>query len=144
REGAGRRTAGDGGEVLAQAAQADDLVRPRDVFLLPVQQVGAAGQQLGGAPGLIEQADGLRRRRGPVVGEVFHDCFPPFAARAASTRSGLKGECGTRTPMAFMMALPMAALVEIVGGSPMPMTPRSGMSCMWTMIFGMSFRPPSL
>ena len=46
--------------------------------------------------------------------------------------------------MALKMALPIAAAVEIVGGSPMPMTPRSGMSCIWTMIFGMSSMPPSL
>ena len=38
----------------------------------------------------------------------------------------------------------LAAHVEIVGGSPMPMTPRSGMSCICTMICGMSSMPPSL
>jgi hypothetical protein len=32
--------------------------------------------------------------------------------------------------MALNMALPIAAKVEIVGGSPMPITPRSGMSIM--------------
>ena len=82
--------------------------------------------------------------RRPVVGEVLHVAFPPFAARAASTRSGVNGVCGTRTPMALKTALPMAACVEMVGGSPMPMTPRSGMSVMWTMICGMSSMPPSL
>ena len=40
--------------------------------------------------------------------------------------------------MALNTALPMAAAVEMVGGSPMPITPRSGMSIMWTVIFGMS------
>ena len=59
-------------------------------------------------------------------------------ASAARTRSGVNGVCGTRTPMALKTALPTAACVEIVGGSPMPMTPRSGMSSMWTTIFGMS------
>ena len=39
----------DAGE-LADAAQADDLVRLGDVLLLQVEQVGAAGKQFGGAP----------------------------------------------------------------------------------------------
>ena len=45
------------------AAQADHLVRLGDVFLLQVEQVGAAGQQFGRAPLGVEQADGLLGRR---------------------------------------------------------------------------------
>ena len=76
--------------------------------------------------------------------KFFIVAFPPFA-RASRTRFGCKtAGIGTRTPMALNTALPTAAAVEMVGGSPMPMTPRSGMSIMWTMIFGMSSMPPSL
>src|SRR4029453_8769999 len=42
-------------------------------------------------------------------------------ASAASTRSGVYGALGTRTPRALWTALAIAAAVEIVGGSPMPM-----------------------
>src|SRR5207248_1775377 len=114
----------DAVQVL-DAVEADDLLRLGDVLLLQVVQVGAAGQQLGRAPGGVEQPDHGVNRFGPVVGEVLHE-FPPFLARAARTRSGVNGAYGTRTPRALWTALPMAAQVEMVGGSPMPMTPRSG------------------
>src|SRR5262249_30777536 len=127
------------------AVDADHLRRLGDVVLLQGVQVGAAAEQLGRAPGLVQERDGLLRGLGPVVLEVLHDCFPPFlAASAARTRSLVNGECGTRTPRALNTALLMAAFVEMVGGSPMPMTPRSGMSIMWTTISGMSRMPPSL
>src|SRR5579859_4355300 len=106
-------------------------------------QIGPTGEQLDGAPFIAEQPDRLGNRGRPIVGEVLHD-FPPFLARAASTLAGLKGAKGTRTPRALWTALAMAAAVEIVGGSPMPMTPRSGISIMCTTTSGMSRMPPSL
>src|SRR5581483_6125811 len=69
--------------------------------------------------------DAEANRQAAISNRKFH---PFLLASAARTRSAVKGACGTRTPMALNTALPMAAAVEIVGGSPMPMTPRSGMS----------------
>src|SRR5262249_36979761 len=125
------------------AGQADDLLRPRDVLLLQAHEVRAAAEQLRRAPLRIEEADRGFGRFRPIVGEIVHGHLPPFAS-AARTRSGENGVSGTRTPMALKMALPIAAWVLIVVGSPMPITPRSGMSIMWTWIFGMSPIPPSL
>ena len=42
-------------ERAAEAGEADDLVRLGDVLLLQVEQVGAAGQQFGLAPLVVEQ-----------------------------------------------------------------------------------------
>src|SRR5262249_62154039 len=106
-------------------------------------RVGAGGRRLARPPFRVEEADRLLGRFRPKVAEIVHGHLPPFAS-AASTRSGESGVSGTRTPMALNTALATAACVEIVGGSPMPTTPRSGMSIMWTTIFGMSLMPPSL
>ena len=46
-------------------------------------------------------------------------------------------------PVAFRTALAMDEAVETVGGSPMPMTPRAGMSSSMMSIFGMSDMPAS-
>ena len=46
-------------------------------------------------------------------------------ARAFSTFRGVIGHSGTRTPIALVTALAMAAAVLIVGGSPTPITPRA-------------------
>ena len=43
----------------------------------------------------------------------------------SSTRAGVSGRNGTRTPMAFATAFEMAAPGETTGGSAKPMTPRS-------------------
>ncbi len=61
----------DAAEAL-DAGQADDLVRLGDVLLLEIDEVGAAGQELAGAPFVVEQADGVGGGLGPVIGEVFH------------------------------------------------------------------------
>src|SRR5262249_30300440 len=129
--------------LAAEPVEAHDLLRLCDVLLLEVVQVGAAGEQLGLAPLLVEQGQSRRQGGRLMVGEVLHWAFPPFA-RASSTRFGVSGMNGTRTPRALCTALPIAAAVEMVGGSPIPMTPRSGMSCMWTVIFGTSRMPASL
>src|SRR5262249_7000881 len=106
-------------------------------------QVGTAGEQLGRPPRLAQQPDRLFDRRRLVVGEVLH-AFPPFGASASRTFLGVSGRCGTRTPMALNTAVLRAAAVETIGGSPTPITPRSGMSIRWTVIFGMSRMPASL
>ncbi len=54
-------------ELLAQARQADHLVGLGDVFLLQIEQVGAAGQQLRWSPAVVQQGDGVFRRRRPIV-----------------------------------------------------------------------------
>src|SRR5262249_18004346 len=134
---------GDRAESPAQATETYGLVRLGDIFLLQVEQVGAPGQQLRLAPLLVEQGQRLLDRGRPMIGEVLHLAFPPFA-RASRTRFGVSGMNGTRTPRALNTALPTAAAVEMVGGSAIPITPRSGMSIMCTLIFGMSRMPPSL
>src|ERR1039458_3641125 len=48
---------------------------------------------------------------------------PPSSA--SSTRAGVSGRKGTRTPMALATALEMAAPGETTGGSASPITPRS-------------------
>src|SRR5262249_31752434 len=118
-------------QIAANAREADHALWLGHIFLLQVQQVGSTGQKLGSAPLRFEQTRGVSSCRRLVVGEVLHVDFPPFAM-ASSTRCGVRGSTGTRMPRALKTALPTAAAVDIVGGSPMPITPRSGMSIMWT------------
>jgi hypothetical protein len=122
--------------------EADHFFGLSDVFFLQVEQIGAAGEQFRRSPAVVEQGKGSFQGSWSVVGEVFHSrcscrlfdsrCCRGyfFPCKAASTRSGLNGVRGTRTPRALQMALPIAAAVLMVGGSPIPITPRSGMSCM--------------
>ena len=54
------------------AGEADHAGRLGDVFLLHVVQIGAAGEQFGVAPAVLQEGDGLLGRGGTKVGEVFH------------------------------------------------------------------------
>src|SRR5712692_3703710 len=105
-------------------AQADHALRFSDVLLERRDEVGAAGQNFRFAPLAAQEAGGFFHRCGSGVFKGFHANLPPFCS-AASTRSGVKGSCGTRTPRALATALAMAAPGEMTGGSPSPITPRS-------------------
>src|SRR5437588_495799 len=61
----------NGGE-RTDARDADDAGGLGDVFLLHVVQVGAAGEQLGVAPAVLQESNRLLRRGGAKIGEVFH------------------------------------------------------------------------
>ena len=91
------------------------------VGLQQVHEVGPAGEDGRVAVVLGEELDRFGFSLGAGVFEGSH-AFAPF--RASSTRFGVRGSTGTRTPMALATALEMAAFGEMAGGSPRPMTPR--------------------
>src|SRR5581483_3251411 len=95
-----------------------------DIVLHQRQKVGATGQHFSLPPGCTQEAHGLFFRSRTRVFEGSHYA-PAFCANAPSTRSGVRGKNGTRTPIALATALEIAAPGEITGGSPKPMTPRS-------------------
>src|SRR6185503_16609742 len=92
------------------------------IFLHQGEQVVAAGEI--SAVGADEFARGVSGKCGCVF-ECFHAAESLSLPSAASTRCGVMGRLLTRTPMALATALPIAAAVGMVTGSPMPMTPRS-------------------
>src|SRR5262249_45085303 len=69
-DGDRRRLDLDAGQVL-DAAQADDLVRLGHILFLQVEQVGTAGQQLGGAPARVQEPDRLLSRRRSIISKVL-------------------------------------------------------------------------
>ena len=87
----------------------------------------ASGSDLA-ALALRERGHALPSRSRVDVGKGLHSVPPRAVLRRApsSTVSGVIGRLRMRTPVALATALAMAAAVEIVGGSPSPMTPRSG------------------
>src|SRR5437868_5203545 len=95
-----------------------------DIIFHERQQIGTAGKDLSLSPIRAQQADGLLWCRWAGVFKGPHHA-PAFSPNAASTRSGVSGRNGTRTPMAFATAFEIAAPGEITGGSPSPITPRS-------------------
>src|SRR6185436_11323541 len=117
---------GPGGLDLVEAAdrlQVDEHVGFDDAVLHQVEERRAAGErERAGAEGL----DGLFLGLRALVGEGFHGGSPYFFARAERTRRGVNGRSPTRTPTALVTALAIAAAPGMYGGSPMPMTPRSG------------------
>src|ERR1035438_606874 len=118
-----------------------------DVVLHEAQEVCAAGQDIRMSPLRRQQPEGLLERCGIGVFEGLHYAFLPSIPKAASTRSGVSGTLGTRTPMALATALPIAAQMAMAGGSPRPMTPRlsfSGRMSMCTTMSPMSSMPASL
>src|SRR5581483_605248 len=113
-------------------------LRSQDIVLHQGQQVSSTGDDFGLSPGFAQQAQRLGLRFGSDVVEGSHHapafCYDwitttlwcmPDGFNALSTRSGVSGRNGTRTPIALATALEMTAPGEITGGSPKPMTPRS-------------------
>ena len=91
-----------------------------------LRQIGAAGERHRlAAAGREQRHRVFDRGRVGVLEGAHHALLSVASASAASTRSGVNGACGTRTPIALAIALPIAATGEITGGSPMPITPRS-------------------
>ena len=119
--------AGDAGQGL-DVLEVDDPLGAGDVVLHPADQVGAAGEGLGGRrPARALTASSTLA--GLAYSKAFMGhAFPSGLARAFRTFMGDIGHSGTRTPMALVTALPIAAAVLIVGGSPTPMTPRPRIS----------------
>src|SRR5581483_6167495 len=114
-----------------------------DIIFHERQQVSAAAKDLSLSPIRTQQADGLIWGGGSGELEGSHHA-PAFWPNAVSTRSGVSGRNGTRTPIAFATAFEIAAPGEITGGSPSPMTPRSSYPLpviMWTTSSGMSLSP---
>src|SRR6185312_12883159 len=103
---------------IHQALGMDDVV-----FHQP-QQVAPACQNLGVVPLFTKQCDCLLFLFWDGVFEGSHALAPSDSAfsSASSTRSGVSGRKGTRTPMALATAFEIAAPGETVGGSPMPIT----------------------
>ena len=89
------------------------------ILLHQADQVGAAGENVRFAPFRAEQR---RRLPAPLSGLAYAKaCIYAFLlSSAASTRSGVSGIRGTRTPMAFATALPIAVSGLTAGGSPKP------------------------
>src|SRR6202040_4044120 len=121
------------------AAERDDAARRLDAVLHQRQQVRAAGQgdaalgreqahRLldGGWPGILESLHQIP----PVALAALAAFVPPWSApaSASSTRCGVSGRKGTRTPVALATALAMAAPGDTTGGSPRPTTPRRSYS----------------
>ena len=107
--------------------QINYAIRRGYVVFHATDQVGAA-RKCGGT-GCAQELDRVFERcwvqRTQKLSSIY--AFPSLdaEARAFKTLRGLIGHSGTRTPMALVTALPMAAAVEIVGGSPTPITPRA-------------------
>src|ERR1700735_1980427 len=128
-----------GGQVLHVHEQS----RAGDVVFHLAEDVDAARQEASLISGQRDSA--IDAVRGGVL-ERLHAVVPTFLTlpSAASTRAGVMGRLLTRTPMALATALAIAAAVGMVAGSPMPITPRSGMSIKITSISGTSAKLGSL
>src|ERR1035437_3171264 len=125
-----------------QRLDVDQNVWADEIFLEQAEQVVAAGE----ISALI--GDKLAGAVGRVRGGVFKGfhaltgggTFP----RAARIFAGVMGRLETRTPIALATAFAIAPAVGTVAGSPMPMTPRSGMLIKTTSMSGTSAMPGSL
>src|SRR5439155_25564962 len=129
---------------LFQIFDVDEALGTNNVILHERQQVGAAGQYFSISPVLSQQLDYLLLLLWTGVFKGPHARPPAAFSSASSTRSGVSGSMGTRTPMALATALEIAAPGETVGGSPNPITPRSsspGPDIMWTTNSPTSPRP---
>ena len=102
----------------------DDALGSENEILHEAEEIGPTSEDFGIAPVRGEQAKSLFHRVRTYVLELNH-AFSPFCSpNAASTRAGVRGSMGTRTPIALATALLMAAPGEMTGGSPRPTTPR--------------------
>ena len=104
--------------------QADQPLGGLDAVLHQTQQIAAARQRRRGGRIGPQQLHRLLARVGARVFDRMHHATP-LVDKASSTRRGVSGAHGTRTPIAFAAALAIAASGETIGGSPTPITPRS-------------------
>src|SRR5262249_61391704 len=103
----------------------DDAVGLRDVVLQPREQVLAAGEREDLPAFGPERGNRVLLGRRVDVGKGFHSVPPAFcASMAARIFAGVSGRLRIVTPVALRTALAIAADVDPVGGSPIPMTPR--------------------
>src|SRR5690606_9688551 len=135
---------GEVGDRGIEPFHVDDALGRDDEVLHQADEVHPAGQRHRTPALRVERRDRPLRRRGIHVSERLHNVPPVRPASSASrTFCGVIGRLRTRTPVALATALAIAAAVEIVGGSPMPMTPRSGWLSSTMSICGMSLGPGS-
>src|SRR6266487_2872194 len=124
-----------------EAFDVDEPIGRVDVVLHPREQVLTAGDRQGDAIAL-ERGHRVLLVRGIDVGEGLHSVPPAFSCTsAASTLCGCSGRLRIVAPVALRTAFAIADAVDTVGGSPMPMTPRSGMLLRTTSICGTSDMP---
>ena len=106
----------------------DDPIRLGDVVFQSREQILAACERHHLFGLRAERADRFFFVPGIDVRKRFHSSSPRYVRRCASVCrifAGVSGRLRTVTPMAFRTALAMAAAVDTVGGSPIPITPRS-------------------
>src|SRR5262249_55837565 len=132
---------GRGGDGRVEPLHVDDAVGLVDVVLHPREQVLTAADDQGNAVGL-QRGHRLLLAGRVDVGKGLQ-LVPPArcCSMAASTLCGCSGRLRIVAPVALRTALAIAEAVETVGGSPMPITPRSGMLFSTTSIAGTSDRP---
>src|SRR5262249_25505880 len=129
---------------VERAFDIDEAVGRRNVILHAGEQVLPAGERHGDAAGQLERRHRFFFVPRVDVCESLHSVPPAFCCSiASSTFCGVSGRLRIVAPVAFRTALAIADAVETVGGSPMPMTPRSGWFFRWTSIFGTSDMPAS-
>ena len=116
-----------GRDRLIEALDRHHAIRRDDVVLHQPEQVHAAGHRQ--HPCRVRRTRERRDRfllvRRIDVGEGLQ-FVPPARSSSVRSLSGVIGMCRSVTPVALRIALATAAAVATAGGSPMPMTPRSG------------------
>ena len=111
--------------VGVEVLDVDEPLGRDDVVLHQAEQIHAAGERQDAAALGGERRDRFLLVRRVDVGEGFQ-FVPPARSSSVSSLSGVIGMLRIVTPVALRTALAMAAAVATAGGSPMPMTPRSG------------------
>ena len=108
-----------------EVLEIDDPLGRDDVVLHQAEEVHAAGHRQEAATLGRERGDRLFLVRGIDVGEGFQ-FVPPARSSSAISLSGVIGMLRIVAPVALRTALAIAAAVATAGGSPIPITPRSG------------------
>src|ERR1035438_8881518 len=125
-----------------QDAGADEVILEQAQQVVAASEIGAVGgHEFVGALGRM--GGGVLKSVHVVVAGTLPSAASTFAG-AGGAFGGLSGRLETRTPRALATAFAMAAAVGTVAGSPMPMTPRSGILMRTTSISGTSAMPGSL
>ena len=114
-----------GRDRLIEILDVDEPLRRDDVVLHQAEQVHAAGERQEAAALGGERRDGFLLAGRVDVGEGLQ-FVPPARSSSVSSLSGVIGMLRSVAPVALRTALATAAAVATAGGSPMPITPRSG------------------
>src|SRR5262249_29051363 len=119
-----------------------DAIGLLDIVLHSREQIHAARERKGRSTG-FQCGDGFFLVGRVYVSEGFHRVPPALwvSLMASSTLCGVNGRLRIVAPEALRTAHAIAAAVDTVGGSPIPITPRSGCCLIWTSICGISDMP---